>query len=85
LGVRFIPFFNVAVCSDEDTHRLKGRTVMNQEERMESVKHCKWADEVVLGPWILTPEFLDEHKIDYVAHDDIPYNTAGVEDCYGTF
>ena len=27
-------------------------------------------------------EFLNEHNIDYVCHDDIPYVTAGVEDAY---
>ncbi|KAI9002561.1 putative choline-phosphate cytidylyltransferase A [Hyaloraphidium curvatum] len=73
----------VGVCSDEDTHKHKGRTVMTEEERAESVRHCKWADEVICpAPWIITPEFMEKHKIDYVAHDDIPYVSAGSSDVY---
>lgn len=46
---------------------MKGKTVMTEQERYESVRHCKHVDEVVeSAPWILTPEFLSEHKIDYV-------------------
>ena len=34
----------------------------------------RWADEVVeASPWVVTPEFLVEHQIDYVAHDALPY------------
>jgi len=32
---------------------------------------------------MVTPEFLEEHQIDYVAHDDLPYAGAGnVVDIY---
>jgi choline-phosphate cytidylyltransferase len=45
--------------------------------------HCKWVDEVIMPcPWVLTLDFLDKHNIDYVAHDDIPYGSAGQDDIY---
>eukprot|EP01120_Amphizonella_sp_Union-15-10_P017510 TRINITY_DN9742_c0_g1_i4.p1 TRINITY_DN9742_c0_g1~~TRINITY_DN9742_c0_g1_i4.p1 ORF type:complete len:207 (-),score=48.66 TRINITY_DN9742_c0_g1_i4:8-586(-) len=44
---------------------------MNEQERAEAVGHCKWVDKVVLGsPWVLTPEFVEEHQIDYVVHGE---------------
>lgn len=73
----------VGVCSEEDTHKFKGKTVFNGEERAESLRHCKWVDEVVAdAPWIVTPEFIEKYEIDYIAHDDIPYESAGEEDVY---
>ena len=51
--------------------------------RCENVRHCKWADEVIPeAPWIITPEFLEKYKIDYVAHDEDPYMAAGHDDIY---
>ncbi|KAK1602505.1 hypothetical protein QYE76_037590 [Lolium multiflorum] len=69
----------VGCCNDELTRRYKGKTVMDQDERYESLRHCKWVDEVIPdAPWVLTPEFLDKHKIDFVAHDALPYaDTSG--------
>jgi len=53
-------------------------------DRCENVRHCKWADEVVPeAPWMITPEFLEKHKIDYVAHDEDPYVAVGLDDVYG--
>lgn len=73
----------VGVASDADTHKYKGITVLTHEQRYETLKHCKWVDEVIPNaPWAVTQEFLDDHHIDYVAHDDIPYNSAGSEDVY---
>ncbi|KAL7747413.1 choline-phosphate cytidylyltransferase [Sorochytrium milnesiophthora] len=73
----------VGVCNDAITHSKKGKTVMTDKERYESVRHCKWADEVVEdAPWFVDQEFLDKHRIDYVAHDDIPYQSGDVADVY---
>lgn len=72
------------VCSDEETHKRKGRTVMTDTERYESVRHCKWVDEVIEdAPWLVPQEFLDKHEIDYVAHDAEPYQSSESGDVYG--
>jgi choline-phosphate cytidylyltransferase len=56
---------------------------MTELERYDAVKHCRYVDEVIEGcPWLITPEFLTEHQIDFVAHDDLPYKGDGQEDIY---
>ncbi|KAK1828155.1 putative choline-phosphate cytidylyltransferase [Podospora conica] len=73
----------VGVTGDKETHMRKGLTVLSGEERAETVRHCKWVDEVIEDcPWIVTPEFLEAHQIDYVAHDDIPYGADEGDDIY---
>lgn len=77
----------VGVCNDKDTHKYKGKTVLTWEERCESVRHCKWVDEVIYdAPWVITKDFIDKYKIDYVAHDELPYPMSDthtdIEDVY---
>lgn len=73
----------VGVTGDEETHRRKGLTVLSGAERAETIRHCRWVDEVIEDcPWIVSAEFLDKHKFDYVAHDDIPYGADEGDDIY---
>eukprot|EP01083_Nonionella_stella_P049315 131451_1 len=73
----------VGVCDDELTRKMKGKTVMNHKERAESIRHCKWVDEVIEhAPWVVTQEFLDKHRIDCVAHDAEPYTEGSATDVY---
>jgi choline-phosphate cytidylyltransferase len=75
--------FFKTVCSDAETHKRKGKTVMIDVERYEAVRHCKWVDEVVQdAPWFVDQEFLDNHNIDYVAHDAEPYQSKESGDVY---
>jgi choline-phosphate cytidylyltransferase len=73
----------VGVTNDADTMKYKGKTVMTEDERYEAVAHCRYVDEVVKdAPWQLTPEFLEKYKIDFVAHDDLPYISNDSSDIY---
>lgn len=73
----------VGVSNDASTHANKGRTVMTDEERFEGIRHCRYVDEVYRdAPWVITQEFVVENKIDFVAHDDIPYTMGSEDDVY---
>jgi cytidyltransferase-like protein len=68
----------VGVSGDEETIEKKGKIVMNEDERSEILKHCKWVDEVITPcPWVIGVDFLRENNIHYVAHDDLPYGSVG--------
>lgn len=80
LGPAEKTYLLVGVCSDELTHKFKGKTVMNHHQRCDTMTHLKWVDQVVPeAPWVLTDKFLDKYKIDFVAHDAIPYQDASGE------
>ncbi|VDC03171.1 unnamed protein product [Peniophora sp. CBMAI 1063] len=73
----------VGVNSDEQVKTNKFKCIMNHAERCEAVRHCRWVDQVVPdAPWVITQEFVDKYQIDYVAHDDDPYVSAGHDDVY---
>ena len=56
--------FVFPVCNDDPTYERKGRTVMNEHERYEAVRHCRYVDELVTdAPWELDDEFLSHHKV----------------------
>lgn len=63
-------FLNVlAVSNDELTHQYKGFTVMTEDERYESLRHCRYVDEVIRdAPWTVTSDFLELHKVRKRSH-----------------
>ena len=83
----------VGVCADADVIKEKGRPIMTAEERAECVKHCKWADEVILNcPWLINLDYLDKLGCKYIAHDPEPYAHDpepypynNIPDVYGPF
>ncbi|KAF9562902.1 hypothetical protein CPC08DRAFT_662622 [Agrocybe pediades] len=73
----------VGVNSDEQVWSHKARTVMGHAERLEAVRHCRWVDEVVAeAPWVIDEAFIKKYQIDYVAHDEDAYASAGHDDVY---
>tara|TARA_A100001015_G_scaffold254900_1_gene296041 strand:- start:963 stop:1379 length:417 start_codon:yes stop_codon:yes gene_type:complete len=66
------------VNSSDTIEQCKGAPpLMTDEERLITVKGCKWVDEVIpRTPYVMTSEYLDwvikEYKIDYVVHGDDP-------------
>ncbi|BGP35128.1 choline-phosphate cytidylyltransferase [Rhodotorula toruloides] len=73
----------VGVCSSTLVEQHKAKPVLSSQERYESMRHVRWVDEVVEdAPWQVDQEFIDKWKIDYVAHDEEPYASAGKDDVY---
>jgi len=73
----------VGVHTDEDIKRHKGPPVMNEQERYEAVRSCKWVDHVIEGaPYVTEVSVLKQHGIDYCVHgEDISFDENG-EDTY---
>ncbi|TIA86937.1 hypothetical protein E3P99_03513 [Wallemia hederae] len=73
----------VGVCSASTCQSHKSKPVLSDFERAESVRNCRWVDEVIEdAPWVIDQAFMDHHKIDFVAHDGEPYVAQGHEDVY---
>jgi ethanolamine-phosphate cytidylyltransferase len=73
----------VGVHSDEEILRNKGPPVMNNEERMATVKACKWADEVVFDtPYDPSVELLKKLNCDFAIHGDDMSTTADGTDAF---
>ncbi|MES1902003.1 MAG: Choline-phosphate cytidylyltransferase A [Paramarteilia canceri] len=77
----------VGISDDQSVHDHKGfYPVMSLEERCSAIKHCRYVDEVLPGcPWVIPNEFIEKNKIDFVAHDDLPYVSDGYGDIYADF
>ncbi|KAJ3223006.1 Ethanolamine-phosphate cytidylyltransferase [Clydaea vesicula] len=73
----------VGVHSDAEILYNKGPTVMNEKERYEAVRACKWVDKVVENaPYFTTVELLKENDCDFCVHGDDITTLADGTDCY---
>jgi len=73
----------VGCSNDVLVHSKKGKTVCTDEERYESLRHCRYVDMILpSGPWYYSTEFFDRHRIDFIAHDEEPYTIGGSSDSY---
>ena len=73
----------VGVHSDAEILKHKGPPVMNNDERLATVRACKWVDEVVFDtPYNPSIELLDRLHCDYVVHGDDMSTTADGKDAY---
>ena len=73
----------VGINRDEDTVKNKGQNVMTQQERKELVESCKYVDSVVCDvEWYPSRKFIEDNRIDFVAHDSIPYKSNTSDDIY---
>jgi cytidyltransferase-like protein len=61
----------VGVCSDEVAMSYKRKPILSLDERIESIRNCRFVDEVLSDP--PTPvslDFLHAHSINFVVHGD---------------
>ena len=76
----------VGLSSDEVVTKEKWKPIMSYEERIESLKHCKYVDEILTNaPWEFSIEFLDSINCKYVAREPTPYPCGDVKDIYAPF
>ena len=67
----FGDYLIVGIHSDEGVTSYKRRPIINEKDRYEMARGCKYVDEVVeAAPLIITEDFLEKHKIDFVVHGD---------------
>ena len=65
--------------ADEDVLRVKGPTVLNDDERAEILRSLKWGHEVVeKTPYDPSVEVLDTYNCQYYIHGDDPVICDGV-------
>ena len=73
----------VGVHSDAEILKHKGPPVMNNEERLATVRACKWVDEVVFDtPYDPSLKLLDDLHCDFCVHGDDASTTADGRDAY---
>lgn len=62
--VLYVFIFIYIVCDDDFIYKMKGRIVMNEAERYEVVRYCRYVDEFLIGVfWTVIEDFLKKYKV----------------------
>jgi cytidyltransferase-like protein len=73
----------VGIHSDATVESYKRSPIMTMDERMASVRGCRFVDEVVPdAPLVVSQAWIDRHAIDLVVHGD-DFDPALAERLYG--
>lgn len=68
---RFGDHLIVGLISDEDATPYKRKPIFNLEERMKTMRGCKYVDEVIgSAPLKVDKEWIQKHNINIVVHGD---------------
>ena len=79
-------FLVTGVIADECIRKIKGPTVLNLDERMEMLRHCKFVDKIQpQESYAVTFEIMDQHACQYFAHGDDPCFHEDGSDALATF
>ena len=61
----------VGVHADKTVMSYKRRPILSMEERVASVKHCRYVDEVISdAPLTIDRAWIEQHEIDLILHGD---------------
>ena len=64
----------VGINNDQDALINQGNLVLSQEERRQTIASCRYVDKIISpAPWYPSLDFIKQHQIDFVAHDEAPY------------
>ena len=59
----------VGIIGDESAKNYKREPIYQEDDRYEIIRNIRFVDEIVpAAPLIITEEFINEHKLDYVVH-----------------
>ncbi|CDW78916.1 ethanolamine-phosphate cytidylyltransferase-like [Stylonychia lemnae] len=75
-----------AVICDSEVEKFKGPPILNQNERAELIRACKWVDQaVIVNSYNPTIDMLDYVEGDFAVHGDDPVLNPDGSDTYQPF
>jgi choline-phosphate cytidylyltransferase len=74
-------FLIVGIVNDKDATGYKRIPIYNENDRYEIIENIKCVNKIIKdAPLIITEDFMEEHKIDYVIHSFSNSNDEGAQD-----